>query len=47
MKLIEMNIDKIVALCKKYKVSIRKCLEDIMKSGLDLDAEGGGIADEA
>ena len=27
--------------------SIRKCLEDIMKSGLDLNAEGGGIADEA
>lgn len=27
--------------------SIRKCLEDIMKSGLDLKAEGGGIADEA
>lgn len=27
--------------------SIRKCLEDIMKSGLYLEAEGGGIADDA
>lgn len=27
--------------------SIRKCLEDIMKAGSDLDAEGGRIADEA
>lgn len=27
--------------------SIRKCLEDIMKSGLDLEAEGAGIADKA